>query len=163
MMKSILFWVLFFSIVFVIYHPVCAQVVSNSGKAEEDAIAEIDESAYSKMLEESFLVEMNPGTKMAQPIESTENQPTISKGSLIADESGDYEEIFGRGESLVREKTLIDIPGFPKYIDTGDPELDIAAYQTIAQKWANEHPTESRKIAGFGIDFQQGEKNNITY
>jgi hypothetical protein len=38
-----------------------------------------------------------------------------------------------------REITIIDLPGYPKYIVTGDPQLDEKNYQAAKAKWMNEN------------------------
>jgi hypothetical protein len=38
-----------------------------------------------------------------------------------------------------REITILDLPGYPKYIATGDPVQDEKAYQAAKTKWMNEN------------------------
>ena len=40
----------------------------------------------------------------------------------------------------VREKTIVDLPGYPKYVYSGDPQLDEKNYQLAKTKWMNENP-----------------------
>lgn len=39
-----------------------------------------------------------------------------------------------------REKVLVDLPGFPKYVYTGDVQADEKNYQLAKAKWMNENP-----------------------
>ena len=100
------------------------------------------------MLEESFLAEMNPGAEMARSQPENNAQAVTSKAELISDESGAYKELFGRGETVIRERTIVDYPGYPKYFDTGNPEMDDVAFKIAAEKWAAENAVEFQKISG---------------
>jgi len=44
-----------------------------------------------------------------------------------------------------RELTFVDIPGFPKYIATGNPDLDTKNYQLAKAKWMAENPETYQK------------------
>jgi len=44
--------------------------------------------------------------------------------------------------SNVRQTTIIDLPGFPKYVSTGNFELDEKNYSENKTKWMNDHPEE---------------------
>jgi hypothetical protein len=39
-----------------------------------------------------------------------------------------------------RERTIVDLPGYPKYVYTGNPQLDEKNYQLAKTKWMNENP-----------------------
>ena len=129
------------------------QVKTGNFEKTEDTGAKINSDEYARMLNESFLAEMNPGQNMMAFNNPIENQVLIQKSSVIADESGDYKELLNRGESVVREFTRVDYPGFPKFVDTGNPEMDEATYQILSQKWANAHPEDFQKISGNGKNF----------
>ena len=44
-----------------------------------------------------------------------------------------------------REITFVDIPGYPKFIATGNPKLDEKNYQAAKAKWINENPDAYKK------------------
>lgn len=44
------------------------------------------------------------------------------------------------GAEGARERTILDLPGYPKYIITDNPELDEKNYQLAKVKWMEENP-----------------------
>lgn len=38
-----------------------------------------------------------------------------------------------------RERTIVDLPGYPKYVYSGNPQLDEKNYQLAKTKWMNEN------------------------
>ncbi|MEX1188044.1 MAG: hypothetical protein WED33_02230 [Bacteroidia bacterium] len=45
----------------------------------------------------------------------------------------------------VREITIVDLPGYPKYLVTGDPVQDEKLYQLAKAKWMDENPVLYKK------------------
>lgn len=43
-------------------------------------------------------------------------------------------------EQAVREHVILDLPGFPKYVSTGNAALDEKNYEAAKAKWMNENP-----------------------
>lgn len=54
----------------------------------------------------------------------------------------------GNAGNTKRTSTRTDVqyPGFPKYVDTGNPTLDQQRYSEEKSKWVNEHPEEYEKM-----------------
>ena len=48
-------------------------------------------------------------------------------------------------DARIREITIIDLPGYPKYISTGNPALDEKNYQTAKAEWINANPAAYNK------------------
>jgi len=48
-------------------------------------------------------------------------------------------------DSRIRETTIIDLPGYPKYISTGNPSLDEKNYQNAKADWINANPAAYNK------------------
>lgn len=67
---------------------------------------------------------------------SSPNQASKVKMQSNEAASSDY----GKGMKNVREITIIDLPGYPKYISTGNPKLDELNYQKEKAKWIDDNP-----------------------
>ena len=48
-------------------------------------------------------------------------------------------------DARIRETTIIDLPGYPKYISTGNPSLDEKNYQNAKADWINANPAAYNK------------------
>jgi hypothetical protein len=48
-------------------------------------------------------------------------------------------------DARIRETTIIDLPGYPKYISTGNPSMDEKNYQTAKADWINANPDAYKK------------------
>lgn len=48
-------------------------------------------------------------------------------------------------DDRIRETTIINLPGYPKYISTGNPSLDEKNYQNAKAEWINANPAEYSK------------------
>jgi hypothetical protein len=48
-------------------------------------------------------------------------------------------------DDRIRETTIINLPGYPKYISTGNPSLDEKNYQNAKADWINANPEEYSK------------------
>jgi len=74
------------------------------------------------------------------------NKPSQVKALRVAQkEAGVKVEPVAKRASAVREITIIDLPGFPKYIVTGNPSLDEKNYQEAKAKWIDENSAAYKK------------------
>ena len=48
-------------------------------------------------------------------------------------------------DARIRETTIIDLPGYPKYISTGNTALDEKNYQNAKAEWINANPAAYKK------------------
>ncbi|HEY6162629.1 MAG TPA: hypothetical protein VI112_15475 [Bacteroidia bacterium] len=67
------------------------------------------------------------------------NNPGNNKGNVNTDKNK-KEETKGTSKQLVNE------PGFPQYIDTGNKEKDDANYKAAKEKWIQEHPDRYKQM-----------------
>ncbi len=75
------------------------------------------------------------------------NQPDASNTSSKPSKESS-ERILAKNQGIVsqsenshnqRALTILDLPGYPKYITTGNPQLDEKNYQIAKAKWMEEH------------------------
>jgi hypothetical protein len=59
-----------------------------------------------------------------------------AKKQWILDNPSEYNELIPKHE---QKKDLSSLPGFPIYVDTGNPELDHQEYQNSKMKWYQEN------------------------
>ena len=48
-------------------------------------------------------------------------------------------------DARIRETVIIDLPGYPKYISTGNPSMDEKNYQIEKADWINAYPAAYNK------------------
>lgn len=80
-----------------------------------------------------------------QPVKNPESSKLSNKREVLqkkkrAQSSSQSQETQQRIEKHRREHTVIDLPGYPKYVTTGKPEADEKAYQEAKAAWIKENP-----------------------
>ncbi len=119
-----------------------------NAKAESPlAVKEVSNVEYAEMLSESFLGSDAPILKQAATPLPSQQKANIQKSDWVSDDAGDFKETKGRGESLIREITIVDVPGFPKFYDTGNPELDKSTFDKAREQWATLHPEAYKELS----------------
>jgi hypothetical protein len=59
-----------------------------------------------------------------------------------------------------KEITIVDYPGYPKYIETGDADLDSRNYQKAKMKWIKENPKAYEEILNKDAKLKEEESRN---
>jgi hypothetical protein len=65
------------------------------------------------------------------------SKPVPREKGNVGSENGSFSR---SSKSSSREIELVDLPGFPKYVITGDTRADEKSYQAAKAKWMDENP-----------------------
>jgi hypothetical protein len=68
------------------------------------------------------------------------NDPSRSKNLERKESMSKTTDVEKSNVSNIRQTTIIELPGFPKYVSTGNFELDEKNYSANKAKWINENP-----------------------
>lgn len=80
---------------------------------------------------------------------SVDSKNTSAKSNVVKTKSNSGAEknsnVSNSKDARVRETTIIDLPGYPKYISTGNPSMDEKNYQNAKADWINANPAAYNK------------------
>jgi hypothetical protein len=116
-------------------------------KLQSTGNAEIDRVNHEKALQawkekESKRVEQMRSNSVDAKNTSVKSNVVKSKSNTVAPLSSNAS--FSK-DARIRETTIIDLPGYPKYISTGNPSLDEKNYQIAKADWINANPAAYNK------------------
>jgi hypothetical protein len=107
-------------------------------------------SSQDKQAYENAVKEWNENElKRNQELKKVQNAPlsgnakddvTISKNLERKESLSKVNEMELSSTSNIRQTTIIDLPGYPKYVSSGNEELDEKNYQQNKAKWINDNP-----------------------
>ena len=83
-------------------------------------------------------------------ISETEREKMIRAGKIDADKK----------QARSKEITIVDYPGYPKYVETGNADLDSRNYQKAKMKWIKENPKAYEEILNKDAMIKQEESRN---
>ena len=105
-------------------------------KLQSTGNAELDRANHAKAIQvwkenESKRVESLRSNPLDKGNTSGKSKEKDHKSTI---ESNSYNK-----DSRIRETTIIDLPGYPKYVSTGNPSMDEKIYQNAKANWINEN------------------------
>ncbi len=116
-------------------------------KLQSTGNAEIDRVNHAKAVEawkekESKRVEQLRSNSVDSKNTSVKSNKVKSKSNTVAPKS---ETVPISKDARIRETAIIDLPGYPKYISTGNPSMDEKNYQNAKADWINANPAAYNK------------------
>jgi hypothetical protein len=109
-------------------------------KLQSTGNAELDKANYEKAVK-TWREQERQRIERLQSDASQKNvstAPSSQKSKDVKDKQDG--KISSRKSANSREVTILDLPGYPKYIATGDPAHDEKVYQAAKAKWIDENP-----------------------
>jgi hypothetical protein len=64
--------------------------------------------------------------------------PSPTKKQLVKEKQEG--RVVSKSSNSTREVTILDLPGYPKYVASGNPSIDEKVYQEAKAKWMDENP-----------------------
>jgi hypothetical protein len=116
-------------------------------KLQSTGNAEIDRANHAKAVQawkekESKRVEQLRSNSVDSKNTSVKSNVVKSKSNTGGQKSSN---VSNSKDARVRETTIIDLPGYPKYISTGNPSMDEKNYQNAKADWINANPAAYNK------------------
>ena len=116
-------------------------------KLQSTGNAEIDRANHAKAVQawkekESKRVEQMRSNSVDAKNTSVKSNVVKSKSNTGTQKSSNASN---SKDARIRETTIIDLPGYPKYISTGNPSLDEKNYQNAKADWINANPAAYNK------------------
>ena len=116
-------------------------------KLQSTGNAEIDRVNHAKAVEawkvkESKRVELLRSNSVDSKNISVKSNVVKSKTNTATQKSTNESN---SKDARIRETTIIDLPGYPKYISTGNPSMDEKNYQNAKADWINANPAAYSK------------------
>ena len=116
-------------------------------KLQSTGNAEIDRVNHAKAVEawkvkESKRVELLRSNSVDSKNTSVKSNVVKSKTNTATQKSTNESN---SKDARIRETTIIDLPGYPKYISTGNPSMDEKNYQNAKADWINANPAAYSK------------------
>lgn len=116
-------------------------------KLQSTGNAEIDRVNHAKAVEawkekESKRVEQLRSNSVDSKNTSVKSNVVKSKTNTATQKSTNESN---SKDARIRETTIIDLPGYPKYISTGNPSMDEKNYQNAKADWINANPAAYSK------------------
>lgn len=110
----------------------------------------LDKQAYEKAVKEWNAVELERNQELKKVQNSplsgeVKNDATISKNIERKASLSNSNEAQEKSTTSIRQTTIIDLPGYPKYVRTGNDDLDEKNYQQNKTKWIQENPAAFEK------------------
>ena len=110
----------------------------------------IDKQVYEKAVKEWNAAELNRNQELKKVQNSPlsgdmKNDATISKNIERKESFAKENDAQAKPIPTIRQITIIDLPGYPKYVHTGNADLDEKNYQQNKSKWMQENPAAYEK------------------
>ncbi len=116
-------------------------------KLQSTGNVEIDRANHAKAVEAWKEKESKRVQQMHS--NSVDAKNTSVKSNVVKSKSNTGTQISSNAsnskDARIRETTIIDLPGYPKYISTGNPSLDEKNYQKAKADWINSNPAAYNK------------------